>query len=146
MFLLLIFLFTALPASELYILIKLGQSFGLAKTFLLIIGTGIMGAYIAKIQGLAILQRIQEQTQKGLMPTDEMFDGVLILIGGIMLLTPGLITDILGFSFLVPFSRVLIKHMIKKIFKKSFLDKSGIITVEATQTHDDETDIHDFLN
>jgi UPF0716 protein FxsA len=148
MFLTLIILFTALPAAELFILIKLGQSFGLTRTFLLIIGTGIVGAYIAKMQGLAILQRIQEQTQKGLMPTDDMFDGALVLIGGVTLLTPGLITDILGFLFLLPLSRALIKRLIKKIFKKSFSNNSGIITVEASSTNDnnEEADIHDFLS
>ncbi len=138
MFFYLVLLFTALPAAELIILIKLGQSFGLANALLLIIGTGILGAYIARIQGFLVMQRIQEQTQKGLMPTEEMIDGAMILVGGVTLLTPGLITDILGFLLLIPISRNVIKFWLKKKFKQTLEEQSGVMTIQASDSKNDD--------
>ena len=92
---------------ELYILLEAGRIMGLAPTIGLIMMTGIAGAWLARSQGVEILRRIQEETSLGQMPATTLIDGALILVGGLLLLTPGFFTDALGFSFLVPATRDL---------------------------------------
>lgn len=92
---------------ELYILIEAGRIIGLGATIVLIMLTGAAGAWLARSQGLEILRRIQDETGRGQMPAATLIDGALVLIGGLLLLTPGFFTDVLGFSFLVPLTRGL---------------------------------------
>ena len=109
----LILLFTLVPLVELAILIRIGQHMGVAYTIGIVLLTGVAGAYLAKMQGLVTLNRIQEDVNQGIMPADKLFDGVLILCSGILLLTPGLLTDIIGFIGLLPLTRNLLKQWIK---------------------------------
>jgi len=113
----LLLLFITVPLIEVLILIKLGSLFGFWPTIFLVIGTGILGAYLAKLYGLTIWYKIQQDLQAGLMPADKLVDGLLILIGGIVLLTPGLLTDLLGFMLLIPFTRSYFKRFAKRKFK-----------------------------
>ncbi len=114
----LLLLFISVPLIEVLILIKIGSLFGFWPTIFLVIGTGILGAYLAKLYGLTIWYKIQQDLNAGLMPADKLVDGLLILIGGIVLLTPGLLTDILGFMLLIPFTRSYFKRFAKTKFKK----------------------------
>jgi len=114
----LLLFFITVPLIEVLLLIKLGSLFGFWPTIFLVIGTGILGAYLAKIYGLTIWYKIQQDLNAGLMPADKLVDGLLILIGGIVLLTPGLLTDILGFMLLIPYTRNFFKQFAKKKFKK----------------------------
>jgi len=123
MFTYLVLLFTVLPAMELYLLLKIGSHIGAANTFLIIVFTGVLGAYLAKLQGFFILKRIQENLNNGNMPSSELIDGAMVLVGGIVLLTPGFITDIIGFLLLIPLTRSLIKLWVEKRFKNVI--KSG---------------------
>lgn len=118
MFARLLLLFISVPLIEVLILIKLGSLFGFWPTIFLVIGTGILGAYLAKLYGLTIWYKIQQDLNAGLMPADKLVDGLLILIGGIVLLTPGLLTDILGIMLLIPFTRNYFKKFAKKKFNK----------------------------
>ena len=93
MFAQLLFLFIVVPFVELYILIRLGTLIGAIPTLGIVIITGIVGAALAKQQGFAVLRRIQTEMGSMQMPGDAMFDGVLILIGGILLMTPGIYYD-----------------------------------------------------
>ena len=117
-FMKLFLLFTMVPILELYILMKLGASFGVESTLLLVIGTGILGAYLAKREGAIAWLRIQREMSIGRFPGNELLDGFLVLIAGIVLLTPGLLTDIAGFIILFPVSRYFIRELIKKKIKK----------------------------
>lgn len=119
MFPYIILLFTILPALELAVLIQVGGHIGAGNTILIIISTGIFGAYLARIQGFLAIQNIQARLQQGIMPTEEMFDGLMIFCGGILLLTPGFITDILGLGLLIPAIRIVIKAIIKKKIQTS---------------------------
>ena len=110
MFPYLLLLFTVLPALELVLLIKVGSFVGVGNTLLLIIFTGVLGASLARLQGFSVLRNIQESLNRGQMPTEEMSNGIMILVGGIVLLTPGFITDIFGFMLLIPWTRQLIKY------------------------------------
>jgi UPF0716 protein FxsA len=105
MFIKLLILFIIVPVMELYILIEAGRIIGIGPTISLILLTGIAGAWLARSQGIEILRRIQDETERGQMPAVTLVDGALILVGGLLLLTPGFFTDALGFSFLVPFTR-----------------------------------------
>lgn len=113
----LVLLFTVLPALELMLLIKIGSSIGAINTLFIIVFTGVLGAYLARLQGFVILNKIQTQMAQGKMPTSEMLDGLMIFVGGLVLLTPGFVTDTIGFLLLIPFTRALIKMLVKSRFE-----------------------------
>ena len=102
LFVTLLFLFIVIPTAELVLLMMLGVRIGWMPTLGLIVFTGILGATLARQQGLSILRKIQTEMQNGRPPALEMVEGAMIVIGGMVLLTPGIITDGLGFALLVP--------------------------------------------
>ena len=113
----LLILFVIVPVTELYILIEVGKKIGSLTTIGIIIFTGILGAYLVKNQGFMILKKIQNDLNDGIMPGDSLIQGAIILVGGILLLTPGFVTDILGFIFLIPVSRNVVKKYLLKWLK-----------------------------
>ena len=110
----LFFLFTLVPLLELYLLIRLGTYVGAVDTIAIVIGTGVAGGLLAKSQGLAVLDRMRAELNQGRLPAESLFDGLLILIAGAMLVTPGLLTDGLGLLLLIPWSRQAIKSWLKR--------------------------------
>jgi UPF0716 protein FxsA len=110
MFIRLLALFTLVPLIELYVLLKVGGLIGIGPTIALILLTGIAGAYLARTQGFDLLRRIRTEMAQGRLPASELLDGAMVLAGGVLLLTPGFCTDLLGFSLLAPFTRVYIKQ------------------------------------
>lgn len=114
-----LFLFLIIvPAAEIGILLFSGQVIGVWQTILLIILTGFLGAYITKQQGLETIRKTQQQLRSGIMPGDAILDGVSILVGGTLLLTPGFVTDAFGFMLLAPPTRKFFKVLMMKIFRK----------------------------
>jgi UPF0716 protein FxsA len=105
MFLRLLFLMTVVPAVELYLLIQIGSWLGGLETVLLIVITGMVGAAMAKREGLGVLRTIQDQLAAGSVPTLELAEGVLVLAGGILLMTPGVLTDAFGLALISPWTR-----------------------------------------
>ena len=126
----LILLFTIVPITELALLIRIGQYIGLGYTVGIVIFTGVTGAYLAKMQGLIILRRIQQDVNQGVMPADKLFDGVLILSSGILLLTPGFITDIIGFMGLIPLTRNLFKRWLKRKIEE-MISQKRVVTITS---------------
>ncbi len=118
MILKLVLLFTIVPFIELSILIELGARIGTFNTIMIVVITGIVGAFLARLAGLSVLFKIQDNLREGIFPGDELFDGVLILISGALLLTPGLLTDALGFFLLIPFGRAIVRRWTKEIMRK----------------------------
>ena len=112
----LIILFITIPLVEIILLIWVSTRTHWSSTLMLVILTGAWGAYLAKSQGYSILAKIQEETAAGRVPTAELIDGLLVLIGGIVLLTPGLLTDLAGFCLMVPGFRAIIRERVKKKF------------------------------
>jgi UPF0716 protein FxsA len=106
------------PLIELAILFKLNQYVGLGYTLGIVIFTGVLGAYLAKSQGNQILFRIKMEMGEGRMPGDELINGLCVLIGGAMLLTPGILTDTTGFILVLPGTRHLVKVFIKNKLRK----------------------------
>ncbi|MDG1483255.1 MAG: FxsA family protein [Myxococcota bacterium] len=107
-------LFTLVPAIELYLLMQIGGLIGVAETVLLIVLTGIAGSYMAKREGMAVLKQLQEDAQKGIPPADRLVEGLLVLIGGVLLITPGVLTDFFGFSLIAPWTRRALAPALKK--------------------------------
>ncbi|RLC45398.1 MAG: membrane protein FxsA, partial [Candidatus Cloacimonadota bacterium] len=105
---------------ELAILIKIGSRIGVWNTIAIVVLTGIFGAILVRHQGFWVLVKIKEEIQQGKFPADELFDGAIILVGATLLITPGILTDIIGILSLVPSSREWIKYFIKLYIKKHF--------------------------
>ena len=112
----LLILFILIPLVELYLLVAVGGRIGLPPTILMVVITGAWGAYLAKSQGLSILAKIQSETAAGRVPTAQLVDGLLVLIGGVVLLTPGLLTDLVGFSLMIPSFRAILRDRVKAKF------------------------------
>ena len=108
--------FTIIPVLEIYILIKLGTYLGALNTVIIVILTGILGAYLARLEGLQTMTKVREALGRGEMPAESMLDALLILVAGIVLLTPGLLTDIAGLLMLIPQTRLLFKRWLRKKF------------------------------
>lgn len=121
MFIKLLLLFTIIPAVELALLIELGQYMGVLATIILVASTGLIGVSLAKSQGYIVIKKIKVSLNQGRMPADDLIGGLLILIGGTMLLTPGLLTDLTGFSLIIPATRNFYTRIIKSRFK-NFID------------------------
>ncbi|WP_243386073.1 FxsA family protein [Bacillus kexueae] len=116
------------PALEIGLLLFSGRTLGVLPTILLIILTGVLGAYLAKKQGIHTLRKVQEEMSYGRLPGDAIIDGLCILVGGVVLLTPGFITDAIGFILLFPQSRNLLKPLIQRIIK-NIVDKNHITII-----------------
>jgi len=114
MFIRLLLIFTLVPVIELYVILKVGQQLGVGATVALIILTGIAGAYLARTQGFDIIRRIQQETAQGHLPAESLLDGAIVLAGGLLLLTPGFCSDLLGFSLLVPLTRDALKSTLRR--------------------------------
>ncbi|WP_108671264.1 FxsA family protein [Peribacillus acanthi] len=114
-----------IPAGEIAILLTAGKTIGVFPTILLIIATGITGAYLAKQQGLEVIRQAQRQMQYGQMPENTIIDGICILVGGVLLLTPGFITDSIGFILLLPPTRAMIRPFIIRTFR-NMINKGNI--------------------
>jgi len=105
----LLILLVMTPIIELFILLEIGKRIGVFTTLAIIIITGMMGAYLVKNQGFFAIRKIQQDLNQNILPGESILQGIIILTGGIFLLTPGFITDITGFILLIPFTREIVK-------------------------------------
>jgi UPF0716 protein FxsA len=131
MFVRLLLQFTAVPLVELFLLVKMGTVVGVGPTIALVIFTGVLGAWLARQQGLGVLHRLRVELAEGRLPADALIDGLLILVAGAVLLTPGLLTDALGFVLLVPPSRAVVRRIVAARFARGKVnERPEIIDVE----------------
>lgn len=119
MFPILVLLFTVIPAIEIFLLFQIGAMIGGINTLLVVISTGIIGASLAKSQGIQILSKIQENTSRGELPADQIIQGLMVFAGGLLLLTPGFATDFFGLSLVMPGTRHLLMIWVKKAIQKA---------------------------
>ena len=117
------FLFLVVPIVEIYLLIQVGTVIGALPTILLVVATAVIGAYLLRQQGLSTLARFQKNMTTGVMPAREMLEGVLLLIGGALLMTPGFFTDTMGFMCLIPFTR---RFLVDQLISRSVIKASGM--------------------
>lgn len=135
-------LFIVLPAVELALLIQIGKSIGTLETLGLIIVTGMIGASLARRQGLHVLQQVQTEMQEGRVPGDALADGMIILLAAALLVTPGVITDATGFLCLIPATRRVVKAAVWKWFESKVRSgKAQVYVFTAGQPPRREGDI-----
>ena len=132
MFKKLLLIFVVVPLLELYILIKIGQLLGAEVTITLVVVTGILGATFVRAQGFSLITKIKHDLNEGQLPHKRLLEGICILASGLLLITPGLLTDLAGFLLLIPPLRIrIINALMKKA--RTYISKEGPSTV--TWTH-----------
>jgi UPF0716 protein FxsA len=122
----LLLLFTVLPVVELYLLISIGQAVGSGPTVALVLVTGLLGAWLAKREGGRVLRSWQESMARGQAPKEGVIASVLVLVGGVLLVTPGVVTDVTGLLLLVPWTRRLAADVIRTRLERRFAVQSFV--------------------
>ncbi|MDG5786979.1 membrane protein FxsA [Evansella sp. AB-P1] len=107
-----------IPALEIWVLILSINTINILPTILLIILTGVLGAALAKREGMNAIRSAQLQASHGQVPSGVLLDGICILVGGVVLLTPGFITDAFGFFLLFPLTRTMFKGFLQRLFER----------------------------
>jgi len=110
--------FTLIPVLELFVLIRIGRVIGPWYTILMVIVVGVLGASLAKRQGLRVLREWQEALSQGRMPEEGVMGGLLILLGGLLLITPGVISDVIGLVLLLPWTRKAIVPHLSRVVQR----------------------------
>jgi UPF0716 protein FxsA len=129
----LFFLLIALPVAEIALLIAIGREVGLAATVGLLLLTGLLGAFLARRQGLAVVRKVQSEMAARRAPAGQLVDGALILLAGVLLIIPGVLTDVLGFFCLLPAGRTIIKAWVRRRFEAGL--RSGRIAVSVNNVN-----------
>ena len=119
----LLLLFIVVPAVELALLIEIGARIGTPATLALIVVTGAIGASMARAQGLSVLRDLQGQLESGQLPAGVLVDGLMVLVAAALLVTPGVLTDVVGFSCLVPGFRSWVKRRLQQSFERAVREK-----------------------
>jgi UPF0716 protein FxsA len=124
---LLVVLFITVPILELFVILQIGELIGVWWTILLLIADSILGSMLMRSQGRIAWRRFNEALQAGRPPAREVIDGVLIIFGGALLLTPGFVTDAVGLTFLLPPTRAVLRRLLVRRF-------AGRMVASATAT------------
>lgn len=110
--------FVLIPLLDLYLLVQIGSKIGTLNAIALCLLTAFIGAALAKSQGLATMQKVQENLNRGIVPAEDILDAVIIFLAGLVLLTPGFMTDIFGLLLLFPLTRGYFKRWLRVQFEK----------------------------
>jgi UPF0716 protein FxsA len=116
----LVLLFIAVPIVEIYVIIQVGEAIGALWTIALLVADSILGSMLMRSQGRAAWRRFNDAVGGGRVPAREVLDGVLVIFGGALLLTPGFVTDVFGVSFLLPPTRAVIRRLLVRRFAGRF--------------------------
>lgn len=108
----LLVLFIIVPALELWTIVEVGKRIGGWQTFLVIVLTGIVGAYLAKKEAARVWAYAQRDMASGIVPTRAILDGICVFAGGVFLISPGFLTDIAGILLVLPFTRALFRSLL----------------------------------
>ncbi|MBI2354421.1 MAG: FxsA family protein [Deltaproteobacteria bacterium] len=127
MFLRLFLLFTIVPIIEVWLLIKVGRVIGALPTVAILLAISMAGAWLARSQGFRTIVAIRDELAAGRLPAAHFLDGALILAGGILLLTPGFFTDLIGLFFLIPATRRLLKRWLRIWLEQRLLGGKFVI-------------------
>ncbi len=123
--------FTLIPLIDFYLLFRVGEHIGFVWTVLIVILTGWLGAVLARREGLRVFLQFQKEIQSGKLPGDTILEGVLVLASGLLLITPGFLTDITGLTLLIPPARQRVARFIKDRYRRKLRTDQGIIDVEV---------------
>ena len=119
------------PVAEIALIVAVGQRIGAWQTIALLVFESALGAYLVKREGRRSWHALQEALNTGRMPGRELADAALVLIGGTLLLTPGFLTDIVGFFFVLPFTRPITRRWLQGVVERRLAQRSGIIRGEV---------------
>ena len=122
---LLLLLLVLVPVIELYVIIQVGQELGAVVTILLLLGTSVLGAALLRREGSRAYRHFVEATEAGRIPTREVADGLLVLLGGLLLLVPGFVSDVLGLLLLLPPTRALLRRPTTGLVARRLLGPAG---------------------
>ena len=114
-------LFVAMPVLEIWLIVQLGQVVGPWWTILVIIAAGVLGAWLIKREGARAWRALTDALRSGRVPSRELADGALILIGGTLLLTPGFVTDLIGLGCVLPFTRPVPRRLLTRLIARRLL-------------------------
>lgn len=117
--------FISIPIVEIAVIIKVGGFLGVWTTIAAILATAILGTALLRHQGMATLKKAQNNLNAGVMPMAEVFDGMCLLLAGVLLLTPGFVTDAIGFSLFLPPVRYLLKKALGGAFELKTMHSHG---------------------
>ena len=115
---LLVVLFIGVPFAEIYVLLQVGHAIGVLNTLALLILVSIVGAWLAKREGLGVVRRMQRSIEAGRVPGTELVDGFLILLAAALMLTPGFLTDIVAIFLLLPPVRAVVRRELRRRFAR----------------------------
>lgn len=135
-------LLISVPLLEIYLLISMGRVIGAGATILVVIVTAVLGAWLLRLQGLGTLARVQAASQAGQLPAVELIEGLILLVSGVLLLTPGFFTDAIGFLSLVPsIRRRLAEGLLARVLRNPTtvvnVRTRGPQTIEGTYRRED---------
>jgi UPF0716 protein FxsA len=139
-------IFVVVTLAEIYVLVSVGDAIGAWSTILLVVITALIGSTLLKQQGWSIMAKAQQNIAEGKTPALEMLEGVVILVSGILLLTPGFITDGLGLLGLMPWSRsYFINHFLEKNAERVFSNKNSVFINRARSSETKKTNKDDAI-
>jgi UPF0716 protein FxsA len=124
-------LFLTVPVLELYILIQVGSLIGAIPTISLVIFTAVLGAALIRRQGLHTLARVRDKVDRGTLPAQDMLEGLILMLAGLLLLTPGFVTDIMGFLCLIPALRTRLAAILLSRLSARQIHDPGVVIVEG---------------
>lgn len=119
------------PVAEIALIVAVGQKIGGWQTIALLLFESALGAYLVKREGRSSWRALQEALNTGRMPGRELADAALVLIGGTLLLTPGFLTDLVGFFFILPFTRPITRRWLQGVVERRLAQRPGIIRGEV---------------
>lgn len=141
MFALLVALFLLVPIIEITVLIQVGQEIGVLNTIGLMIIVSVVGAWLARHEGFVTWRRINEAAARGELPGNELIDGFLILLAGLLLLTPGFVTDLFALTVLFPPTRVAYRSVVRRRFDVRTVAFGGVAPPRRPNDRDDVIDV-----
>ncbi|MFI0373962.1 FxsA family protein [Actinomadura sp. 1N219] len=112
--LLLVLAFLVMPVLEIYVIIQVGGAIGAWPTVALLVAESLLGGWIVRREGRRAWRALEEALRRGVMPDRELADAALVMAGGVLLLTPGFVTDVFGFAFVLPFTRPLVRRVLSR--------------------------------
>lgn len=118
MFIVLLLALLGIPVAEIFFIIRVARDLGVAETIGLLVAVSLVGAWLVRRSGLGVLRQIQERLARGEIPARELVDGLLILVGGLLMLTPGFLTDAVGLVLLIPPTRLALRALLVRRYSK----------------------------
>lgn len=124
---LLALLFLVVPIAELYVIVQVSHSVGVTDTILLLVGISVAGAWLAKVAGIGVINRLQRTVRQGRVPSGELVDGALVLLAGALMISPGFLSDVVAVLLLLPPTRALVRGAVLRRIRAG----GGLVTVVA---------------